>query len=162
MQLLQVARLAHDFLALHQQHAGIVLGDKRRHEFGLLFIGVSLQNIHRQLQQLVAMGGIDVGCIQQRILHQADATVLARQAINAAEQRQHNACLLKGFAGTHRRTVVHAKHQVNLLSLVFVEPLLDRVIGCRFGPVALQGGNHLDAGVLGNGFPETVVTFDSR
>ena len=157
MQLLEAVRLAHDFLALHQQHAGIILGDKRRHQIRLLLVGVSLEDIHRQLQQLVAVGGIDVGRIQQRVLHESDTAVLAWQAVDAAEQRQHATSRLKGRASTHRGAVVHAEHQVNFLSLVLAEPLLDRVVGRGLGPVALQGCYHLDTRVLGNGLPEAVV-----
>ena len=106
------------------------------------------------------MGGIDVGRIQQRVLHESDTAVLSWQAVDAAEQRQHSTSLLKGLAGAHRCAVVHAEHQINLLSFVLAEPLLDRVVGRGLGPVALQGCYHLDARVLGNGLPKAVVALD--
>ena len=160
MQLFEVVRLSHDFFALHQQHASIFLGDKCRHQLRLLLVGFPLEDVNSQLQQLVAVGGIDVGRIQQRVHYLSDAAVLAWQAINAAEQRQCFTSLLKGLARSHCRAVIHAEHQVNFFPFVLANPLLDGVVGRRFGPVTLQGGNHLDTGMLGNSLPETVMALD--
>ena len=65
MQLVEIGRLPHHFVALHQQHVGIVARDEGRHQLVLFFVGFILQNIHGELQQLVAMSGINVGGIEQ-------------------------------------------------------------------------------------------------
>ena len=83
MQLIQTVSLAHQFLALHQQHLGIIASHQGRHHQRLFLIGFSFENVNGQFNDLITMCGIDVRSVEQRVAHQLDTPVLSRQAVNA-------------------------------------------------------------------------------
>ena len=64
VQLVEIFRLAYSLFVLHQQHTGIVTGDEGRHQLDFLLVGFPVEDIHRQLQQLVAVRRIDIGGIE--------------------------------------------------------------------------------------------------
>ncbi len=160
VQLLDVFCLPYHLVAFEHEHARIVVGHQGRHEFCLFLVGLAFEDVHCKLQQLVAMGGVDVGRLEQRVAHQPDAAVLARQAVDAAKQGQCLAHLAKCFAGAHCRAVVHAEDQIHLRIVVGVEPLFHDGVGRGLGPVALQGRHHLYAWILRDDACEAVVALN--
>ena len=116
VELVDIGRLAHDFLILHEQHIGIVARDEGRHQLHLLFVGLAVKNVYGELQQLVATGGIDIGGVENGVAHQLYAPVLTSQTVDAAEHRQGGllATLLdKSPAHAHGHAVVLAKDEVD-------------------------------------------------
>ena len=90
------------------------------------------------MQQLVATGGVDIRGVEDVVAHHLDATVLTRQTVDTAEERQGDDLGFdEGPAGTKCRTVVMGKHQVDVLQVAFV--VLYRLVALLLRPVALQG-----------------------
>ena len=69
MQLLNVSRLPYHLVTLKLEHASIVMCNQGRHEFCFFLVGLALENVNRKLNQLVAMGRINVGGLKQRVAH---------------------------------------------------------------------------------------------
>ena len=113
LEFLQVLCLPHHFVALKQQHLGIIPCDESRCEKDFFLIGLAVEDVEGQLQQLVTTGGIDIGGIEQRVAHLLYAAVLSWQAVDACEERQTGLPVNEGFAGADGRTVVMPEHQVD-------------------------------------------------
>ena len=154
----------HHLLGLHQQHLSILPCDQCRLQPGFLRVRLAVEDVHRQLQQLVAMCGIDVGSRQYGVAHQLDAPTLAGQSVDAAVADKpvlaHLLPFRQRLAGAHRHAVVLCEDKVDAAQVAFVA--LHLLIGTLFGPVAVQHGCKTDVGVALHGVGKTIVPLDGR
>ncbi len=60
LKFLKILSLAHNLAALEEMHLGILRGEEGRGKQCLFLIGLAVEDIKCQLQQLVATGGIDI------------------------------------------------------------------------------------------------------
>ena len=121
MQLIEVCRLPHGLLTLHQEHIGIVTSDECRFQEVLFLVWFVLKDIDGELDELVAMGRIDIAGIQQGVADQFDAPTFARQTVDTTEFGGiGNAFLFHSFAGTHRHAVVLCENEIDMAEVTLI------------------------------------------
>ena len=85
MHLLNVLALSHHLLCLHKHDVSVVAGDDGCLQLVLALVGLSFQNVHGQLEELIAAGGVDVGGFEVAAKDVLDAAVGGGKGIDAAE-----------------------------------------------------------------------------
>ena len=113
LQCQQVVALAlHLHAALHDD-GGVVGGDDNAAHGVLVLIGLSLQDVQGQPDNLLAMGGIDIGSCKHSRLHIVDTFSLAWQSVDTEEANAFfQMQLLRCLVGVSRRKVTVAEDDV--------------------------------------------------
>ena len=149
-----------NFFVLHVYDVGIFGCYERRLQLGVAAVGLALQNIHCQFEQLVALGGIDVRCRKHALLHLLDAASGHIEGVDAA----HLGVVVQ-VVGFHRlysaecEAVVVGEHIVELGDAATQQRIHGAVAAVLF-PVAWCRGYDGDAGVLLYGGGKSAVALN--
>ena len=121
-----------------------------------LLVWLAVEDVDGQLEQLVAVGGVNIRGIEDGVADAGDAAVFAWQAVDAAEAGLHpfSQCL----TGTDGHTVVLPEHEVDIRQIACAG--FHGIVGTLLGPVALQCGDEVDVWILGYGVTEPLVAVD--
>ena len=161
MQLIEVCCLPHGLLTLHQEHIGIVTGDECRFQEVLFLVWLVLKDIDGELDELVAMGRIDIAGIQQGVADQFDAPTFARQTVDTTEFGGiGNAFLFHSFAGTHRHAVVLCENEIDMAEITLI--VFNCHVAALLCPVSLESVCQLYLWKTVDSLDKTVMPLNGR
>ena len=142
---------AHPLLlaVLHLQQFCVADIDHCRVQQVVALKGLPVQDAECQLRQLQALGGIDIGGLQDTVQHKVDAAAGRGQCVHPVVADVLLPVFHRHLPGAHGQSVVVSEQAVDVQVGMQPQDLLHGRPPAQLRPVAQFGGDQLDVGIVG-------------